>query len=259
MKNSPPSSTQKSEDPPKSEPLELPTEDDSDEEGWILTYADMVTLLLVFFILLFSMSTIDTNRFSDSFSSVRHALGEGKGQTKGMAARIRTSEGAILESVMLQKQLIESQSRTFADMRAYMNSKGMEGIIGAVFDKGIITLDVEGKALFEKGEVELTAEGRALLFKLRDIFLQRKDQDIHIKGYTDDLLPEPGGRFKDNWEISALRAVNVLRFFLERGIEPTRLTATGLADLDPKFPNSSEENRAKNRRVEFSLERRIGK
>ena len=78
---------------------------------------------------------------------------------------------------------------------------------------------------------------------------------INLKGYTDDVLPSPTARFRDNWELSAMRAVNVLRLMVELGLNPNRMTATGLADLEPLLPNTSPENRAQNRRVEFVLEK----
>lgn len=231
-----------------------------EEEGtadWLVTFADLTTLLLVFFVLLFSMSVIDEKRFTDSFLTVREVFG---GKDKDLlTTTVRNDDAAILDSVRLQKQLIESQRKVFSDVRTFMNQKGVEGVVGAVFDEGVITLKVPSGVLFAKGEVELSPEGEKTLGTLRDFFLKNKTQTINIKGYTDDSQPLPGSRFKDNWEISALRAVNALRFFVRSGIESNRLTATGLGDLDPLLPNTSEENRARNRRVEFVLERRVGK
>lgn len=230
-------------------------EDDGPEE-WIVTFADVALLLLVFFILLFSMSSLDIKRFTDSFTSVRVALGDE--QSRALTSRIGTeSEGAIVESVLLQKQLLQEQRKVYSEVRTFMNRKGIEGVVGAVFDEGVITLNVPGNVLFAPGEVELSPEGLAMLGTLKDMFIQRNDQVINIRGYTDDIPPPTGSRFKDNWEISALRSVSVLRYLLREGIEPSRLTATGLADLDPLYPNTTAENRAKNRRVEFVLEKRI--
>lgn len=242
------------QDEPQNMGQDLEGEEETSE--WLMTFADLVTLLLVFFILLFSMSVIDQKRFTDSFLTVRQVFG---GKDKDLlTTTVRHDDAAIMDSVRLQKQLIESQRKVFSDVRTFMNQKGVEGMVGAVFDEGIITLRVPSGVMFGKGEVELTPQGEALLMNLRDFFLKNKTQTINIKGYTDDTMPTAGSRFKDNWEISALRAVNTLRFFLRSGIEANRLTATGLGDLDPLLPNTSEENRAKNRRVEFVLERKVG-
>ena len=236
-----------------------PPAEDDDEDSiyvWLITFADLFTLLLGFFVLLFSMSQVDAKRFTDSFSSVQQALGV-KGGPK--TVRATAEQGGIMDAVALQRQLVEAQRKAFVDVRTFLNKKGVEGVIGGIFDQGIITLDVAAGALFEKDKVELTPGGEKTLLVLKDLFIQHNDQRINIKGYTDDQPPAPGGRFKDNWEISAMRAVNVLRFFLKNGIEESRFTATGLADMDPRYPNTSDENRSKNRRVEFSLEKRITK
>ncbi|WP_235893934.1 OmpA/MotB family protein [Oceanidesulfovibrio indonesiensis] len=231
-----------------------------EEEGgvdeWIITYADMCMLLLVFFILLYSMSTIDLTRFTDSFTSVRQALGEDGKRATPM--RVEQEEGAIMESVLLQRQLIADQRKVYSEMRTFMNRKGLEGVIGAIFDEGVITLRLPSEVLFEPGKAEISPEGRTVITQLKDVFIQRNDQNIDIRGFTDNTPPPEDSRFKDNWELSAMRAVNVLRILLEEGVEANRLTATGLADMEPIFPNSTAENRAKNRRVEFVLEKRVG-
>lgn len=231
----------------------------SDEEGgqWLTTFADMVTLLLAFFVLLFSMSVLDQKQFTDSFLTVREVFG-GDNQNL-LTSKVRQDDSAILESVRLQKQLIEAQRKVYSDMRTYLNKKGLEGQIGAVFDEGVITLRLPSAAMFKSGSVTLSPDGYKLLEEMRQIFLKNKAQMINIKGYTDDIPPGRNGRYKDNWELSALRAVNVLRYYIRNGIESDRLTATGLGDLDPLMPNINEANRAQNRRVEFVFERRVGK
>ncbi len=232
-------------------------EEESDTGEWITTFADIALLLLVFFVFLVSMSHMDVQLFSDSFTSVRQALGDKDAQR--LASRIGVeAEGAFVESVLLQKQLLEQQRQVYAEIRTFLNRKGVEGVVGSIFDEGVITLNVPGEVLFQPGQVELTPAGEELMDMLNDLFIQRNDQIINIRGYTDNLPPPEGSRFRDNWEISAMRSVNVLRYLLGKGIEPSRLTATGLADLNPVFPNTTPENRAKNRRVEFVLEKRIG-
>jgi chemotaxis protein MotB len=131
-------------------------------------------------------------------------------------------------------------------------------VVGAHFDKGIITLRVPSDVMFAPGQVELTTQGVAVLRDLKDLLIKHADQRINIRGFTDDVRPSGNSRFKDNWEISAMRSVNVLRVLMSLGMEPTRLTATGLADLEPLFPNNSTENRARNRRIEITLEKRVG-
>lgn len=242
--------------PGDDEPLFDVEEDDPPNE-WMTTLSDISMLLLAFFILLFSLSSIDKKRFAESFETVRMVFG-GK-ESELTTSNVRTDEGALLETVRLQRELIEAQRQTYNEMRTYFTVNGVEGVIGAVFDEGVITLRVPSEVLFGPGAVELAPGADRVLATLKDLFIRRREQNINIKGFTDDVQPSANARFKDNWEVSALRSVNVLRYFLGAGIEPARLTATGLGELDPLFPNTTEENRARNRRVEFMLERRVTK
>ena len=237
--------------------------DDDEEEiptgQWLITFADMSLLMLTFFILLFSLSSMDTQRFGEISEAMRENLGT-RSVKEGAGGEIpqAVDDQATLDAARLQRELIERQSRVFDSMRTYLNQKSMDGKVGAIFDNGVITLRLPGDVMFESGQVELTEEAKKVLPVVRDMLIKQNDQTINIKGYTDDQPPPPGSRFKDNWEISSLRAVAVLRYMLTSGIEENRLTATGLADMNPLFPNTSEENRATNRRVEFVLEQRIG-
>lgn len=237
---------------------EFDTEEPADDSNeWITTFADMSLLLLVFFILLFSMSTIDPEKFTDSFLAVKVALGQKENEL--MTARVKSEEAAILDTVRMQKQLVEAQRKVFSDVRTFITRKGVEGVVGAVLEEGKITLRVPGDVLFAPGQVELDPRGRKVIGTLKDFLVKSVDQHIAIRGFTDDIPPSRNSRFKDNWEISSLRAVYVLRYLMELGLDQKRLTATGLADLEPLYPNNSAENRARNRRVEIVLEKRVSK
>jgi chemotaxis protein MotB len=135
--------------------------------------------------------------------------------------------------------------------------KGLERRIGAGIENGVITLRLPGDLLFARGEVTLTEPGRALVEALRDFLVQHPDQTVNIRGYTDDQAPPSASRFRDNWEVSSLQAVNVLRLLLQMGLAPGRLTSTGLADMNPLFLNTTEEYRSLNRRVEIVMEKRV--
>lgn len=231
-------------------------EDDAPSGGgeWILTYADMVTLLLTFFVLLFSMSTIDTQQFTENFSAIKSAL---SGQeSKTATSKITAKEASVLvEQIQMRRQIEQAQQRVFQDVKLLQTTQGVEGVVSAKLDKGKITLRMPSEVLFDSGSATLKPEGREVIMRMKNFFIKYPDQMINIKGYTDDIPPGQGSRFQDNWELSALRAVNVLRVLVSMGISPNRMTATGLADLDPLYPNNAPENRQKNRRVEFVLEK----
>lgn len=231
-------------------------EEEEEKRGgeWILTYADMVTLLLTFFVLLFSMSTLDKQQFTENFSAIKAALaGKEVSQT---TSKITAKEASVLvEQIQMRRQIEQAQQRVFQDVKLLQTTQGVEGMVSAKLDKGKITLRMPSEVLFDPGSATLKPEGREVIMRMKNFFIKFPDQMINIKGYTDDVLPQQGSRFQDNWELSAMRAVNVLRLLVSLGISPNRMTATGLADLDPLFPNNSPENRQKNRRVEFVLEK----
>lgn len=236
-------------------PLES-TDDEPDPQEWLTTFADLTMLLLVFFILLYAMSVPDEKKINTTLQAVTRALGSK--ETKLATSTISREEaGVIMDQVMLNKQIMAAQQKVFAEVKLLQTKKGLEGLVGANFEDGIITIRAPGDVLFAPGDVNLTEQGKQIITEMKDFFAQHPDQVINVRGYTDDRLPAPGGRFRDNWEISSMRAVNVLRILMQMGIESKRLTSTGLADLNPLYPNTSDEYRAQNRRVEFVLEKRV--
>ncbi len=239
------------------EPIQSDDDDVEEGEGWLATFADISMLLLVFFILLFSLSSIEQSKFLATVGSIKGALG---GDKASLAHdKPVGTEGSKQEEVKMRKELIEAQTQTFNEIKSFLVKNGMDGQVSAVLDEGTITLRLPAKILFAQGSAELNAESEKVLNILKDIFVQRREQTVDIRGYTDDTPLGPNSRFKDAWELSALRAVNVLRYLLAKGVDPERMTATGLGALNPLLPNNTEENRAKNRRVEFSLKREITK
>ena len=232
--------------------------EEEQEEGlpeWLATFADLSLLLLVFFILLYSMSTIEVKKFSNTFSSIRNAFG-GKGEIQGKNT-VTEEEGIVLETFRLQRQLLKMQEQTFTQIRTYLTQNGLEGKIGAVFDKGVITLRIPSEYLFKSGSTTLNDNAKEILEPLFSLFTKRKEQYINVRGFTDNTKVKAGAPYKDNWELSSLRAVNVVRYLINNGIPARRISATGFGESNPLYPNSSEENKAKNRRVEFILERRV--
>lgn len=235
-------------------------DDDEETEApkeWMTTLSDVSMLLMTFFVLLFSMSSLDTQKFTESINAVRNALG---GTSKAtMSGPVATKAmSTLIEQARLKQRILGEQHRVFDQFRSYVSEKGLEGVVGATLEAGKITITLPAGVLFAKDSVNLSAAGKVQLKKLFDFLIKTPGERINIRGFTDDQPPGPGSRFRDNWEISSLRAVSVLRFMLSLGLPPNRLTATGLADLEPLYPNTTPEHRAKNQRVEFALERWIG-
>lgn len=241
-------------------------DDDEDvggvDESWMGTFSDLSLLLLVFFILLFSLSSLETIKFKSVFGSMRNAFGgadtvdlNSGGQSDGKEEK---EDEALQEFMRIREEMLQAQEMVYNAIRSFITTKGMEGEISAVYDEGIITLTVPDSVLFEPGSVDLSPAAEPVLTDLLSLFREHREQNINIKGYTDNSPIPPDARFRDNWELSALRAVNVLHWLVDAGIPFVRLTATGMGDLNPLFPNDTPQNQARNRRVEFTLERKVG-
>ncbi|MHC1788120.1 OmpA/MotB family protein [Solidesulfovibrio sp.] len=224
---------------------------------WLTTMADMSMLLMSFFIMLFSMSSLDVKKFNDSFSSVKTALGVKEKSTT--SSPITTGDMSVLvEQARIKQRIIGEQRRVFDQFKSYVSNKGLDGVIGATLEAGKITINFPAGVLFPKDGVDLTDDGKARIRTMFEFLIKTSGERINIRGFTDDAPPGTGSRFRDNWEISSLRAVAVLRYLVSLGMAPNRLTATGLADLEPLYPNDTPDHRARNQRVEFVLERWIG-
>ncbi len=234
------------------------------DESWLGTFSDISLLLLTFFILLCSMSTIEVVKFKSVFGSMREAFGgiqtedlTSGGSHEASKDESQQEEQSIQQFLRVREELMEAQRRSYNEIRSFITTKGLEGEVSAIFDEGIITLNVPASVLFGQGEEELSPQAEPALRSLLQLLMAERDQNINIKGYTDNSPVPPGKRYKKNWELSALLAVNVLRWFVDAGVPIVRLTATGMGDLNPLFPNDTPENQARNRRVEFSLERQV--
>ncbi|MCL1985722.1 MAG: flagellar motor protein MotB [Betaproteobacteria bacterium] len=220
---------------------------------WLPAYAALCLVLLTFFAMLCSMSVLDPQRFEHSMSSIRKALGGDTGSAPSQ------EEHSPEESSQAHRQLATMQTRIFNDIRTFIAQNATEAGIETVQEEDSIILRLPEDHLFIPGTDHILPTGRNTLHQLENFFILHDQQKINIRGYTDDTPLPPGTRFRDNWELSALQATQVLRHLLTQGIEPGRLTATGFGELEPLFPNTTEKNREKNRRIEFVLERQPGK
>ncbi|MDO9082172.1 MAG: flagellar motor protein MotB, partial [Humidesulfovibrio sp.] len=160
-------------------------EGEADSQEWLITFSDLTMLMLVFFILLYAMSTPDTQKMSSALQAVTAALG-GKESKLTTSSISKEDAGIILDQVMLNRQMQLAQQKVFSDVKLLQTKKGLEGLVGANFEDGIITLRAPGDVLFARGDVVLTEKGRAIIAEMKDFFIQHADQTINIRGYTDD-------------------------------------------------------------------------
>jgi len=201
-------------------------------EPWMATFADMVTLLMVFFVLFYSVEKDNTEKFKSAIDMMVEEDGP-----DGLAKIMK-----VVDATEIMQNLKEMRDAT----KAAQAEESVE-------DR--IVLRVPGLNLFKKKSAKLTPAARPVLNEIVKIIKTKgKNHKVFIQGHTDDV-PIHTAKFESNWELSAVRATAVLRHFYDKGIDPEKLTATGYADTFPMVPNNTKEGRAKNARIEFVLEK----
>ncbi|MBF0274798.1 MAG: OmpA family protein [Nitrospinae bacterium] len=234
----------------------LPSDfDEDDSNGWIVTFADLVSLLLVFFILMYTMSTIDLVKFKRIAESVKNNLGSTQIAPNPSVGSETIVENTKVAAIDIEQQMVmDEKKKILKDIRSMLKKGDLEGNVEANIIEGKITIRVRGRVLFGSGSAELKRISKRVLDGIIKIVSEYKTYIVNIKGHTDDV-PIATKQFPSNWELSAIRATNVLKYLIAQGVDARRLTATGYGDVLPIVPNNTEKQRSKNRRIEFVLEK----
>jgi chemotaxis protein MotB len=234
------------------------------EERWLLTYADMMTLLVAFFIMMYSMSVLNLAKFKEIALSIKSGfMGEMEGK-KGEAV-INEEKNMSVESIVINKQQGETggtrmvtesngpspSDAIFAELKQQLIdlkiSKKLQGIIDIKEKEGnIYIVIITDKIFFKQGDALLTDDAKQILTDIGGMLKPLKNE-ISVEGYT-STTPPAESAFKNNWELSAARAVSVISFFQNTiMLEPERLSLTGYGQWRPMF--GAKDDDAKNDRV----------
>jgi len=218
--------------------------------GWEVVYTGFILIMLCFFIMLCSFSSIEKSKvehFVASFSRAMTVLPGGVKARPGDQARRSLPDMTYNQGEM---------GLVFQELEKVVGEFGLSQDISFDTVKNGLVIRLADKALFDLGIAEISEEAFPLLDRVGAI-ISKGDYPVEIRGHTDDL-PIQTNKFPSNWELSTARAVNVLRYLLEiQGISAERLSAAGFGEFQPVVPNDTAERRAKNRRVEIIF--RIGK
>jgi chemotaxis protein MotB len=237
-------------------------------ERWLLTYADMITLLLALFIVLFAISAVNVSKFhtlkealSEAFSSKILDGGEsvmdGGAQT-GQAPAL-TEAGALAGHQAAAAQAAEENQflHLKAQLDAYAKSHGFaDSIETTITARGLIIRLLTDRVLFDSGSATLKPEATPLLGEISNLVNLDRSHPISVEGNTDDV-PIATSQYPSNWELSVARATGVVRFMIGHGVAARRLEASGVAGERPIATNSTAGGRSRNRRVEIALLRGV--
>ena len=218
--------------------------DDSSGGGWEIVYSGFVLILLCFFIMLSSFSTMEEAKVLQFVKSFASAVSIMSGGVKFESGPAVMSDAA--EVVDNKAEL----AKTFQDLEKLSDEFDLQEEINLALTREGLVMRLSEHTLFDLGAADISAEALPLLEKIGAI-ISKTVYQIRIEGHTDNL-PIHTELFPSNWELSTARAVNVLRYFIKKhSIDPQRMAAEGFSKFQPLVANDSRENRAKNRRVEI--------
>lgn len=207
-----------------------------EDESWLTTYADAITLLMAFFVMLLSFSDFNLPAFENVMAGIKNELGKREAPERPLF-NLAQSMNQLIDETEISLEAVESG-----------------------FDELGVVIDFESQSFFRAGSAVLLPEAERILIEIA-FQLEQSPYDLYfidVEGHTDDS-PINTPQFPSNWELSTARATGIVRFLIDAGVAPDRLKASGYADVKPKYPNRDlfgepiAENRKKNRRMSIRL------
>lgn len=252
----------KPEEPPKGSP------------AWMNTFSDLMTLLLCFFVLLFSMSEIDAEKFEQLAQSLAssysildggaEAIGDGKLISNGVSqlndlAEYYNTMGQLAEEIedaeeeSLEKKGFKESEEMSEQIEEMLANANIADEVDMDFTAQYVSLTLNGSLLFDSGSAELKKEVKPIIKKVGVILTRYKDNIIEIEGHTDNV-PMANKNFGSNDELSSFRALSVFQYLMETtDLDPAKIKHSGRGEYIPIADNSTAEGRARNRRVEIKI------
>ncbi len=241
------------------------SDEPDNHDRWLVSYADFITLLFAFFVVMYAISSVSEGKYRVMSDSIVYAFRSVPGANSGATSmgipgesalpaipirrnppRIRTEEAQPAKKEHL-RNLAKDINQALAPLMAEGKVRVTEGAL-------TITVDINASVLFAPGEARLDLGAVRALGTVGRV-LAATDFPIVVEGHTDNIrISTP--QFPTNWELSAARAASVVRLFIDTAVDPRRLTATGYADQRPVADNATAEGRQRNRRVAITIESR---
>lgn len=218
-------------------------------ERWLLTYSDLITLLMIFFILLYAMSSSDARKFRDLTGALRAAFNNGSFQLitpGGTPGNPKDFSGTMPSEKKVLKQLQQGVAQLSKELGLSRN------VIHVGMSREGIVITLSGNLLFYPGDTQLIPQSAVILGRIAQL-IKNLPNRIRVEGNTDNQNPD-GTLYSSNWGLSALRAVAVVRYLNEQGgIAPQRLDADALSQYHPVASNSTAQGRARNRHADIVI------
>ncbi len=228
------------------------------DESWLIPYADLLTLLLALFIVLYASSQVDQEKFDAMAAAFRTELygeqaggGDSTGVQPGGSGILNPDDGNGLPSFSpINTDEMMSLLSLQAELKTYFKDQGLEGSVQTFIDDRGLVLRLSNAILFAPGSAALKPEYEETMVKIGETLRSMKNY-IRVEGHTDNVPTNPL-QYPTNWELSSARATSVIRIFISNvGISPEKLVAVGYAEFKPVESNDTPEGRAANRRIDI--------
>jgi chemotaxis protein MotB len=228
-------------------------EEHENHERWLVSYADFITLLFAFFVVMYSISSVNEGKFRTVSDSIKAALNPIVSPPNTAVPFTIGQNKAVTVNPTIDNIKEPAVRRLRQIMRSIKNETQLEIIQLKELTNGDIVLTLPDTVLFRPGEAVLRPEARPFIQAISEVLIEL-DRHVRVEGHTDSV-PISTVQFPSNWELSATRAVTVVRTLSEQyGLQADHLTAVGHADSRPITDNLTPEHRAKNRRVEIVVQ-----
>ncbi len=230
--------------------------DHENHDRWLISYADFITLLFAFFVVMYAISAVSENKYRILASSLGDAFGS-KAGNEDMPVPQRptmTLPPEVQKRTLRQQQALEEQehmTEVASNLLDVMAPLVKEGKVKVTQSRRGVSIEINANVLFAAGQAELAPQSLNVLRAVAEQ-LRKEPFNLEITGHT-DTTPISNSTYPSNWELSAVRASSVVRLFADSGIPSSRLFAIGREASQPVAPNDTEAGRARNRRVELMI------
>lgn len=227
-------------------------------DRWLISYADFVTLLFAFFVVMYSISSVNESKYKTLGESLSNAFSNRPAAPDAPAAN--SEQEKLLKTLVdkrtarlgeQQRKIQDRMNKLAIDLRQIMSPLIDRHLVNINPTKRGIEIDISASLLFKTAEAALQPEAISVLRQVSDA-LRKEELPIEVQGHTDDV-PIMTAQFPSNWELSSARASSVARIMIAEGVPEKRIEVVGLAANQPLVPNDSPENRARNRRVSITM------
>lgn len=229
-----------------------PKEEHANHEAWAIPYGDLVTLLLAFFVVMYSISTVNEGKYrvvSDSLNAAFRGSPQGPLPVQvGDPAATTVAAPIVQLDTNIRSMALQQMARQAEDA---MGPLIAQGLVDVQLGDGVVEIAIRSDILFSSGSAQLADDAQPVIRQLSDV-LKSFPNSIQVQGHTDNI-PISGGAWRSNWELSAARAASVVHIMVDAGIDPRRLTVVGYGEFRPVLPNTTPDGRNANRRVVLTI------